>query len=63
MTSTESSGSNVPVAAEEPCINLMLLNAKAYQIRSATERASLPIPPGDQLKALKAGRKGQHSHQ
>jgi proteic killer suppression protein len=31
------------------------------QIHAATELASLRIPPGNQLEALKADRKGQHS--
>ena len=31
------------------------------QIHAATEFASLRIPPGNQLEALKADRKGQHS--
>ena len=34
---------------------------KLLQIHAATELASLCIPPGNQLEALKAGRKGQHS--
>ena len=34
---------------------------KLLQIHAATELASLRIPPGNQLEALKAGRKGQHS--
>ena len=31
------------------------------QIHAATELASLRIPPGNQLAALRASRKGQHS--
>lgn len=31
------------------------------QIHAATELVSLRIPPGNQLEALKADRKGQHS--
>ena len=34
---------------------------KLLQIHAATELASLCIPPVNQLEALKAGRKGQHS--
>ena len=34
---------------------------KLLQIHAATELASLRIPPGNQLEALKSGRKGQHS--
>ena len=34
---------------------------KLLQIHAATELASLRIPPGNQLEALKADRKGQHS--
>ena len=34
---------------------------KLLQIHAATELASLRIPPGNQLEALKAARKGQHS--
>jgi len=34
---------------------------KLLQLHAATELASLRIPPGDQLEALKAHRKGQHS--
>lgn len=34
---------------------------KLLQIRAATELASLRVPPGNQLGALKADRKGQHS--
>ena len=34
---------------------------KLLQIHAATELASLRIPPGSQLEALKADRKGQHS--
>jgi proteic killer suppression protein len=34
---------------------------KLLQIRAATELASLRIPPGNQLEALKSDRKGQHS--
>jgi proteic killer suppression protein len=33
---------------------------KLLQIHAATERASLRIAPGNQLEALKSGRKGQH---
>ncbi len=31
------------------------------QIRAATQLASLRVPPGNQLEALNADRKGQHS--
>jgi proteic killer suppression protein len=34
---------------------------KLLQIHAATELASLRIPPGNELEALKADRKGQHS--
>jgi proteic killer suppression protein len=34
---------------------------KLLQIHAATELASLRVPPGNQLEALKADRKGQHS--
>ena len=34
---------------------------KLLQIHAAMELASLRIPPGNQLEALKADRKGQHS--
>lgn len=34
---------------------------KLLQIHAATELASLRIPPGNQLEALKADRRGQHS--
>ena len=34
---------------------------KLLQIHAATELASLRIPPGNQLEALKAERKGQQS--
>jgi proteic killer suppression protein len=34
---------------------------KLLQIHATTELASLRIPPGNQLEALKADRKGQHS--
>jgi proteic killer suppression protein len=34
---------------------------KLLQIHAATEIASLRIPPGNQLEALRADRKGQHS--
>ena len=34
---------------------------KLLQIHAATELASLRIPPGNQLQALRADRKGQHS--
>jgi proteic killer suppression protein len=34
---------------------------KLLQIHAATELASLRIPPGNQLEALRADRKGQHS--
>ena len=33
---------------------------KLLQIHAATELASLRVPPGNQLEALKADRKGQH---
>ena len=34
---------------------------KLLQIHAATELGSLRVPPGNQLEALKADRKGQHS--
>ena len=34
---------------------------KLLQLQAATELASLRIPPGNQLDALKGDRKGQHS--
>ena len=34
---------------------------KLLQIHAATELASLRVPPGNQLEALKADRKGQRS--
>ena len=34
---------------------------KLLQINAATDLASLRIPPGNHLEALKGGRKGQHS--
>ena len=34
---------------------------KLLQIHAATELASLRVPPGNRLEALKADRKGQHS--
>ena len=34
---------------------------KLLQIHAATELASLRIPPGNQLEALRADRQGQHS--
>jgi proteic killer suppression protein len=34
---------------------------KLLQIHAATELTSLRIPPGNQLEALKADRRGQHS--
>ena len=34
---------------------------KLLQIHAATELVSLRVPPGNQLEALKADRKGQHS--
>ena len=34
---------------------------KLLQIHAATELASLRVPPGNQLEALKADRRGQHS--
>jgi len=34
---------------------------KLLQIHAASELASLRVPPGNQLEALKADRKGQHS--
>jgi toxin HigB-1 len=34
---------------------------KLLQLHAATELASLSIPPGNRLEALKADRKGQHS--
>jgi proteic killer suppression protein len=34
---------------------------KLLQIHAATKLVSLRIPPGNQLEALKADRKGQHS--
>ena len=34
---------------------------KLLQLHAASELASLRIPPGNQLEALKGSRKGQHS--
>ena len=34
---------------------------KLLQIHASTELASLRVPPGNQLEALKSDRKGQHS--
>ena len=34
---------------------------KLLQLHAATDLASLRIPPGNQLEALKGDRKGQHS--
>ena len=34
---------------------------KLLQLHAATVLASLKIPPGNQLEALKGGRRGQHS--
>ena len=34
---------------------------KLLQLQAATELASLRVPPGNQLEALKGDRKGQHS--
>lgn len=34
---------------------------KLLQLHAATELASLRVPPGNQLEALKHDRKGQHS--
>lgn len=34
---------------------------KLFQLHATTELASLRIPPGNQLEALKGNRKGQHS--
>jgi len=34
---------------------------KLLQLHAVTELASLRIPPGNQLEALKGSRKGQHS--
>ncbi len=34
---------------------------KLLQLHAATELASLRIPPGNKLEALKGGRAGQHS--
>jgi proteic killer suppression protein len=34
---------------------------KLLQLHAATELASLRVPPGNQLEALKGSRKGQHS--
>ena len=34
---------------------------KLLQLHAATELASLRVPPGNQLEALKSDRKGQHS--
>ena len=34
---------------------------KLLQLHAATELASVRIPPGNQLEALKGSRKGQHS--
>lgn len=38
-----------------------LVRRKLLRIHAATELASLRIPPGNQLEALRADRKGQHS--
>ena len=38
-----------------------LARRKLLQLHAATELASLRIPPGNQLEALKGNRKGQHS--
>ncbi len=34
---------------------------KLLQLHAATELATLRVPPGNQLEALKGNRKGQHS--
>jgi proteic killer suppression protein len=34
---------------------------KLLQLHAATQLASLKVPPGNQLEALKGDRKGQHS--
>ena len=34
---------------------------KLLQIHAATDLANLRVPPGNQLEALKGGRRGQHS--
>jgi proteic killer suppression protein len=34
---------------------------KLLQLHAATELATLKVPPGNQLEALKGDRKGQHS--
>ena len=34
---------------------------KLLQLHAATELASLTVPPGNRLEALKGNRKGQHS--
>ena len=34
---------------------------KLLQLHAATDLASLRVPPGNQLEALKSDRKGQHS--
>lgn len=34
---------------------------KLLQLHAATQLASLRVPPGNQLEALKGNRKGQHS--
>jgi toxin HigB-1 len=34
---------------------------RLLQLQAATELASLRVPPGNQLEALKGDRKGQHS--
>ena len=34
---------------------------KLLQLHAATDLASLKVPPGNQLEALKGDRKGQHS--
>jgi toxin HigB-1 len=34
---------------------------KLLQLHAATELASLKVPPGNQLEALKGNRQGQHS--
>jgi proteic killer suppression protein len=37
------------------------LERSILQLHAATELASLRVPPGNQLEALKGDRKGQHS--
>jgi proteic killer suppression protein len=39
----------------------LVARRKLLQLHAATELASLRVPPGNQLEALKGNRKGQHS--